>query len=188
MTTFSRREFLKTPLLTGSAAPLARQPVVNAAEAAASPNGEIRVAVVGCRGKGAHHIKMFGEISGARLAALCDVDRLVLDSHVKKLEAKKQEVTTCRDCRKLLEDKTIDAVVIATPNHWHSLMTVWAWKQWGSGLNIRHFLHHFRHRLLHLFLSPHPLRHPPRRHLHRRVIHPSHHRRQLPQRQTARKG
>ena len=61
------------------------------------------------------------------LVALCDIDQKVLDtaaSNVEKITQKKPAIYT--DFRKLLEDKSIDAISIATPNHWHTLMTIWA--------------------------------------------------------------
>jgi predicted dehydrogenase len=59
--------------------------------------------------------------------ALCDVDRKVLGQNAEAFEKKYgRKVDTCVDIRKLLEDKNIDAVSIATPNHWHSLATIWA--------------------------------------------------------------
>jgi predicted dehydrogenase len=121
---WTRRDFLKTSLFTAGAMTLARNSAT-AAVSGGSPNGDIRVAIVGFRGKGAHHIRMFGDIPGVQLATLCDVDSTVLDAQVRKFAAKDKKVAAYRDYRKLLEDKTIDAVVIATPNHWHSLMAVW---------------------------------------------------------------
>ncbi|MFA6562944.1 MAG: Gfo/Idh/MocA family oxidoreductase [Verrucomicrobiia bacterium] len=123
---WTRRDFLKTSIFTGSAVALARNSGAATASGGGSANGDIRLAIVGFRGKGAHHIKMFRDIPGVRLAALCDVDSAVLDGQTKRFAAKDEKVAAYRDYRKLLEDKTIDAVVIATPNHWHSLMAVWA--------------------------------------------------------------
>ena len=61
------------------------------------------------------------------MVALCDIDQKVLDaaaSSVEKITNKKPAIYT--DYRKLLEDKSIDAISIATPNHWHTLQTIWA--------------------------------------------------------------
>jgi len=58
--------------------------------------------------------------SNVELAALCDIDQAVLDRSVKTLErAGKKAPATFTDVRKLIEDKSIDAISIATPNHWH---------------------------------------------------------------------
>jgi predicted dehydrogenase len=89
-------------------------------------NDQIRVAIVGLRGKGKHHAGIFNELPNVTVAAICDVDTDIIDREVKKFEAIKQKIKTYIDYRKVLEDKDIDAVVIATPNHWHSLMGIWA--------------------------------------------------------------
>jgi predicted dehydrogenase len=89
-------------------------------------NNDIRVAVVGINGRGGSHIKEFGKMSGVRVAALCDVDRKVLDRRAKAFRDRNEKVDTYVDVRDLLEDKNIDAIGIATTNHTHSLITVWA--------------------------------------------------------------
>ena len=92
-----------------------------------SPNGDIRIAVVGFNGKGVSHIEAFQGIPGVRVVALCDVDGEVMARNVKNYFTDRGEkVATYVDYRKLLEDSSIDAVAIATPNHWHALMAVWA--------------------------------------------------------------
>ncbi len=66
-------------------------------------------------------------MKGVRLVALCDVDQKVLGNKAKAFEKKyERQVETYVDIRKLLENKNIDAISIATPNHWHSLATIWA--------------------------------------------------------------
>jgi predicted dehydrogenase len=58
--------------------------------------------------------------------AICDVDRSHLENHLENFKKNNQNVTGYTDVRKLLEDKNIDVITSATPNHWHSLVTVWA--------------------------------------------------------------
>ena len=65
-------------------------------------------------------------MDGVRLAALCDVDRNVLERRAKPFADKNKKIDTYVDIRKLLENKDIDAISIATTNHWHSLATIWA--------------------------------------------------------------
>jgi len=89
-------------------------------------NNDIRMGFAGFRGRGKHLINLFSEVEGVRVAALCDVDQKVLDERVEVLKGRGQRVTAYTDIRKLLDDNTIDAVVVATPNHWHSLMGIWA--------------------------------------------------------------
>src|SRR5215470_4056870 len=90
-----------------------------------SPNDTIRIATIGLRGRGKDHIKEITGQPNVELVALCDIDSKVLDaaaSSVEKITQKKPAIYT--DYRKLLEDKSIDAISIATPNHWHTLMTI----------------------------------------------------------------
>src|SRR5438045_3418030 len=66
------------------------------------------------------------EQKGARLVALCDVDRDILHREVKHAADLGEQVKGYTDIRKLLEDKDVDVVTFATPNHWHSLGAIWA--------------------------------------------------------------
>ena len=63
---------------------------------------------------------------GVRVAALCDVDARILSAGVESFSKRGEKVEGYRDIRKLLENKDIDAITIATPNHWHALATIWA--------------------------------------------------------------
>lgn len=85
-------------------------------------NDTVNVAVVGIHGRGSSHISELGRLDKVRVAALCDVDLKVLDGRAEKMEGVKK----FQDVRRLLEDKNIDAVTVATTNHWHSLITIWA--------------------------------------------------------------
>ena len=97
------------------------------ASALLGANDRIRVACVGIRGRGGAHISGFAERPDAEVAALCDVDEAVLEKRAREVEARtKKRPATYTDYRKLLEDKSIDAVSLATPNHWHALGTIWA--------------------------------------------------------------
>jgi predicted dehydrogenase len=98
-----------------------------ATRAMASPNDTVRVACAGIRGQGRHHIKVYSEMPNVEVAALCDVDESILNHRVKDLEQKgKKRPAAYTDFRRMLEDKSIDAVSIASPNHWHTLQTIWA--------------------------------------------------------------
>ena len=89
-------------------------------------NDDIRVAVVGINNQGANHINWFRNIAGVRVVAICDPDKTVLDREKKKFTDRSESVDAYVDYRKLLEDKSIDVVITASPNHWHALVTVWA--------------------------------------------------------------
>ena len=92
----------------------------------ASPNERVRIAVVGCGGRGQNHVDGWSALPNVEVVALCDVDDSHVAEYVKKMEAKGLKTpATFVDVRKLLEDKSIDAISIATPNHWHTLQTIW---------------------------------------------------------------
>jgi predicted dehydrogenase len=126
MSKLSRRDFIKKSLIATASAGIAASVQTRAWSQVIGANDDIRLAVVGFRDKGENHISGFREIAGVRVAALCDVDKEVLGREVKKFEERNEKVDAYTDVRKLLEDKNIDAIVTATPNHWHSLITVWA--------------------------------------------------------------
>ena len=99
----------------------------SALAAAASPNDTIRIAVVGMNGRGKSHLQAFTSLPKVDLVAVCDIDDAVLAKGAKFVEEKRGKApATYKDLRKLLEDKSIDAISIATPNHLHTLQTVWA--------------------------------------------------------------
>jgi predicted dehydrogenase len=90
-------------------------------------NDDIRVAVVGVGGQGGGHMRYFHGCEGARLVAICDADRGHVENRAADFEKKNgYKLKTYTDVRKLLDDKEIDAITSATPNHWHSLVTIWA--------------------------------------------------------------
>jgi predicted dehydrogenase len=93
----------------------------------ASPNDTIRIACVGVRQQGNRHLTQLTKMHNVEVAAICDVDESILKQRIDAV----QKTTNKRpiaytDVRKLLEDKSIDAITLATPGHWHTLMTVWA--------------------------------------------------------------
>ena len=94
---------------------------------AAGPNDTLRVAIIGLRGRGRDHISAYLDEPGVRIAALCDIDESILNRSLKGIESRgKPRPAAFADFRKLLEDKSIDVVSIATPNHHHALQTIWA--------------------------------------------------------------
>lgn len=91
----------------------------------AGSNSDIRVATVGFNGRGKDHIDGFRKVKGVRLAGLCDADSAVIARELNRL-TEASSIASYTDIRKLLENKEIDVVSIATPNHWHSLAAIWA--------------------------------------------------------------
>ncbi|HEX2854613.1 MAG TPA: Gfo/Idh/MocA family oxidoreductase [Opitutaceae bacterium] len=118
MNSFSRRTFLKTSALAAAGIVLSARSWSQVAGA----NGDIRVAVVGLNGRGKNHLKSLSEVKGVRVVALCDADSAVLA----KVAATLPGAKTYTDIRELLASPDIDAITVATPNHWHSLMGIWA--------------------------------------------------------------
>ena len=119
MNHFNRRTFLKGTVLTAASLALSARSWGQVAGA----NGDVRVAVVGLNGRGKNHLKSLSEIKGVRVVALCDVDKAVLAKTAATLGG---GVKTFTDIRELLASPEIDAITVATPNHWHSLMGIWA--------------------------------------------------------------
>ena len=90
-------------------------------------NDRIRMCTIGFNGQGGSHIKdILGMKDEAEYVALCDVDSQVLERGGKNVEtAQGKAPRLYKDIREALENKEIDAITIATPNHWHTLAAVW---------------------------------------------------------------
>jgi predicted dehydrogenase len=115
MSTWTRRHFFQ-----GAAMAMAATRVVGA-------NDRIRIGVIGIGGRGRDHIQSFLQIPTAQITGLCDVNQAARErgqSILAKAGAPKAEEYA--DMRKMLDSKEVDAVSIATPNHWHALATIWA--------------------------------------------------------------
>jgi predicted dehydrogenase len=124
MKNLNRRDFIRT---SAGAAAISTLGWRVKASSLRSPNDTVRVAIVGIHGQGGAHIKEYSQMSNVEIAALCDVDESQLAKRCQEIEAKGgKKPQTLTDIRRLLEDKSIDAISIATPNHWHSLMGIWA--------------------------------------------------------------
>jgi len=126
MSDVTRRKFMKRSAITAAGAAVAAHAPLSTWAKPEGANDDIRIGVVGFRGKGRQHIEMFRKIPGVRVVALCDADAAVMAKQAQQFEKRKEKVATYQDLRELLDDKDVDAVVTATPNHWHSLLTVWA--------------------------------------------------------------
>ena len=93
-------------------------------------NERITMAVIGIRGQGGSHIKnwcSWKENGNVFLKTICDGDELTFADRPKFIEeAMGKKLATEWDMRRVFDDKEIDAVSFATPNHWHALGTIWA--------------------------------------------------------------
>lgn len=139
----SRREFLEMSSLTALGAGLAsgcetlqERPVVAAAPAPpprvgkATPNEKIVVGFIGLAGRATGLMSAFNQYNDVELGAMCDVYQPHLDRAVARTDGKAKAY---RDFRKLLEQRDLDAVVIATPPHWHPLIFIYACQ---AGLDV----------------------------------------------------
>jgi predicted dehydrogenase len=120
LTNPGRRDFLKTGAVAAATIATSARKVLGA-------NDRIRVAIVGIRGRGWDHVKGYNTIPGVEIAYFCDIDENIVRKRLTDAEQMGiSKPQTYVDVRKLLEDKNLDAVSIATPNHWHSLIGIWA--------------------------------------------------------------
>jgi predicted dehydrogenase len=90
-------------------------------------NDRVRAAVLGVNGRGGNHIEGMQGLENVEVACLCDPDSEVLAKRAGEFEAKYgKKVKAEKDLRRVFDDKDIDVVTIAMPNHWHALATIWA--------------------------------------------------------------
>jgi predicted dehydrogenase len=123
----SRRDFLSSTTRSALAAGLLSPSFSAVAGSVLGANDRIRVGLIGARGMGYWNLANALKVDGVECVALCDIDDSVLDERsadVEKTQGKRP--ARFKDFRKLLEDKTIDAVIIGTPDHWHCLPFVYA--------------------------------------------------------------
>jgi len=120
----TRRDFLKAAAkTTAGAGALSGISFITRPERVFGASDRVRVAVCGLRSRGKDHLDAFSRLPNVEVAALCDVDADVLGKRRRELGGNPR---TFSDVRRLLEDQSIDAVSIATPNHWHALIAIWA--------------------------------------------------------------
>jgi len=117
----TRREFVKT-------AAAATVLLGTSKTAWAGANDRVRVAQMGLNGRGKSHLGAYANLENVEVATLCDPDSRLFAPTVKNFFTDKGKAAPKveQDIRKVLEDKDIDAISMATPNHWHSLATIWA--------------------------------------------------------------
>ena len=118
----NRRSFLAASAVTVIAARS------KASAAVRDSNSRIGICTIGFNGQGGSHLKDILQMKEeAEYVALCDVDSEVLERGAKFVESVQgKRPRLYRDMREALADKEVEAVTIATPNHWHSLATIWA--------------------------------------------------------------
>src|SRR5206468_3723174 len=126
MKKINRRKFIVNTAEATAGAALAFT-ILEGSANGTGPNGTIRVAVVGVNGRGKDHLKGFAPLKDVQVAAICDVDENVLNQRLTEFETQYgSRPKGYNDMRRVFDDKEIDAVSFATPNHWHSFGSIWA--------------------------------------------------------------
>lgn len=127
----NRRQFIKKTSLTAAGAGVFSILPSSVWGAKVPPSDQINVALIGCNGHGFHSIlKGHMQYDDVNCVAMCDVDENVLNRRTEEVEKTYgQKPRLYRDFRKMLEQKDIDAVIIASPDHWHCLIYVYACQQ-----------------------------------------------------------
>ena len=123
----NRRNFIKTAAATGTmaiAGGMARAAEKKAVTPKLGANDRINTAIIGIRSQGQNHIGYQTATENVRIVTLCDIDENLFADRVKKVPGGKPKTET--DLRRVFDDKDVDCVVIAMPNNWHALATVWA--------------------------------------------------------------
>jgi predicted dehydrogenase len=129
MKSITRRSFLKTSFTAGLIA--GAPALIHAAE----KSDAVRLAIIGLGGlnipgsvggRGRQLISALRKTPGNKIVALCDVDQTILDDGVAAFRKRGEAVDVFKDPRQVFESKSVDAVVVALPNHWHALATIWA--------------------------------------------------------------
>jgi predicted dehydrogenase len=116
----NRREFLRVSGVAAAALSIGKSRILGA-------NDRVRLAIIGLGGRGSDHVRSYLGIPSCDIVGLVDVNQAALERNTAVVErAGRAKPTGFSDMRKAFDDKEIDAVSMATPNHWHSLGTVWA--------------------------------------------------------------
>ena len=124
MSRLDRRQFGKAALAVAATITIAG---TKSSGKVLGANDTVRVAIAGLNGRGSAHVGGYVSQKGVEIAYLVDPDKRTFSKRVKDVEGKTGKAPkTVQDIREALADKNVDAVSIATPNHWHSLMTIWA--------------------------------------------------------------
>ena len=127
MNSITRRQFLENSILAAAAAAAIPGPLRAAEHRASSANDKITAAIIGCGIRGKQHADELAKLPDCEIAYVCDPDRDRAAEVAAHLVAKNRpQPKAVQDLRVILEDKSVAAVFIATPNHWHALAAIWA--------------------------------------------------------------
>ncbi len=129
MAKLTRRQFLEGSMFTAAAAAAAVNPIFTslARGQRTSANDKLLCAVIGCNGRGGSHIGAFSGRKDCQIAYIVDIDEKVGQKRCSSVEERTgARPKWVKDMREVFDDKSVDFVSTATPNHWHALCGVWA--------------------------------------------------------------
>ena len=119
-----RRSFLKKTLAAAATITVAG---TKSSGRVLGANDTIRIGVAGLHGRGAAHVAEFTRMPGVQVTYLIDPDTRTFVGRATEVQKRGgNNPRQVQDVRRALEDRNLDAISIATPNHWHALMTIWA--------------------------------------------------------------
>jgi predicted dehydrogenase len=121
MSKLTRRDFVK-----GSLAAMATITIAGTKSSGnvLGANDRVRIAVAGLNGRGSAHVGAFAGMAGVEVSYLVDPDTRTYNRRLEQIGDRPAPFLV-KDIRRALDDRNVDAISIATPNHWHALMTVW---------------------------------------------------------------
>src|SRR6201996_1526616 len=111
-----RREFIRDVSLATAGLTIINFPI----RGKSAPSNKVIVAVMGVNSRGAYLAKSFSQLEGVEVAYICDVEEKALPNGLTALKDAPRKPGIVHDIRKLVEQKDIDALVIAAPDHWHA--------------------------------------------------------------------
>jgi predicted dehydrogenase len=129
MSNITRRRFFEDSLLAAAAAATASMPLplIGAEQGKVSANEKIIAAIIGCGIRGKQHANELAKIPDCEIAYVCDPDRDRAAELATEIAARnRSRPKSVQDLRVVFDDKSVDAVFIASPNHWHALAAIWA--------------------------------------------------------------
>ncbi len=126
MSRHTRRSFLKRATAAGLGASFAIAGTRTTGQIIGA-NDTIRIGVAGVHGRGGAHLDAYARMENVKVTYLIDPDQRVFPKRIKQVQSYGGNTPTCvQDLRRALDDKNLDAISIASTNHWHSLLAIWA--------------------------------------------------------------
>ncbi len=128
MSRYSRRDFIKTSVAASTAFSTFTIAGTKSSGKVLGANDTVRVAIAGIHGRGGSHIGAYaGKDHGTQVTYLVDPDSSLFESRSREVNRRGGNTPTCvQDFRMALDDKNVDVLTIAAPNHWHSPLTIFA--------------------------------------------------------------